>query len=340
MVISSIFVDEKTTRLDGSNYYTSLIDDYANGPITTGADGSASAYQSQINGFNSFLLRSGYGASNCNSRVKGRLTKGFLTGVEVLEKNEAFTWSFYDSTLTYGGLPVGSYLSLNYSTINFEGWNKGIGRIWMESTTPSRRIILGSEPVYGIDCQLNGNDQAENLQVSYPLSVGQTELPDYNARLDRSIAYLPFNPFYGPETEAQGITPEQYLKTGSFNTPGMLDRFYNTEVLQDYRLVFDLYPLTEAVATDFQRASGFTNNYTTAGGVAWNTIKSIWKSNLPNSRVDFLGESYGPFEIKERGVLEAANPAGPDQGVSTLPEKGIYVVYGASYTSYYTQDPN
>jgi len=339
MVISSIFIQERTLDGTGNNYYTPLINDYANAPITTGADASASAYTSQVNGFNNFLLRSAYGASNCNSRVKGRLTKGFLTGVEVLEKNEAFTWSFYDSTLTYGGLPVGSYLSLNYSTINFEGWNKGTGRIWMESTTPSTRIILGSEPVYGIDCQLNSEAQAQNLQVSYSLSAGQTELPTYNPRLDRSIAYLPSNPFYGPETEAQGVTPEQYIKAGSFNTPGMLDRFYNNEILQDYRLVFDLYPITEAVATDFQRASGFTNNYTTAGGVAWGTITSIWNQNLPNSRIQFLGEVYGPFEVKDRGVLELANRAGGDPEITGLPEKSIYVIYGASYTSRFTQDP-
>jgi hypothetical protein len=93
------------------------------------------------------------------------------------------------------------------------------------------------------------------------------------------------------------------------------------------------------VATDFQRASGFTNNYTTAGGVAWGTITSIWNQNLPNSRIQFLGEVYGPFEVKDRGVLELANRAGGDPEITGLPEKSIYVIYGASYTSRFTQDP-
>jgi hypothetical protein len=339
MVISSIFIDEIPVDQLGNNLYTPVVDNYVSVILTTGSNGSALSYENDVNGINSNLLRSGYGAANCNSRVKGRLTKGFLTGVEVLEKNEAFTWSFYDSTLSYGTLQVGTFLSLNYSTINFEGWNKGTGYVWMESTTPSRSIIIGREPVYGVDCQLDGNDQALGLRVNYPLSAGKVGQPTYNPRLDRSIAYLPFNPFYEPETEDQAIPREQYIKAGSFNTPGMLDRFYNIEVLQDYRLVFDLYPLTEAVATDFQRASGFTNNYTTAGGIAWGTIASIWDENLPDSRISFLGEPYGPFEVKSRGVLQLANPAGPDEELTGLPEKGIYVVYGAGYRARYTQDP-
>ena len=338
MVISSIFIDEIPRDRDGNNPYSSNVASNFN-ILSTGAIASATTYQQQVNNTNINLMVSPYGASNCNSRVKGNQTKGFLTGVEVLEKNEAFTWSFYDSTLSYGGLPVGDFLSVNYSTVNFEAWNRGTGYMWMEATTPPRRVILGREPVYGVDCLLDGDDQALDLRVQYPLSAGKAGQPTYNPRLDRSIAYIPFNPFFAPETAAQGIPPEQYEKAGSFNTPGMLDRFYNNEVLQDYRLVFDLYPITEAVATDFQRASGFTNNYTTAGGVAWGTITSIWNQNLPNSRISFLGESYGPFEVKDRGVLELANRAGGDPEITGLPEKSIYVIYGASYTSRFTQDP-
>lgn len=340
MLISSIFIDEIPYDRDGNNLYTNDIDNYVNPPTTTGADGSADAYNRNVNSRNTELLQSPYAASNCNSRVKGRRTSGFITGVIVLEKNEAFTWSYYDPTITYGGLVVGQYLSVNYSTINFEGWNQGLGYVWLESTTPSRRLILGPDPIYGLDCQLDGNDQALDLQVKYPLSAGKTGLLGYNARLDRSIAYLPFNPFYEPETVAQGVPSEQYLKAGSFNTPGMLDRFYNTNVLQDYRLIFDLYPLTEAVATDFERASGFTNNYTTAGAISWYTIPLIWEEDLPSTRVQFLNpQGYGPFDLPDRGVLEAANPAGGDQGVTSLPVSGVYVVYGATYTSKYTQDP-
>lgn len=339
VTISSIFIDEIPLDRFSNNLYTSDVNSYVNPPTTTGADGSASAYNRNVNDPNEILLKSPYGASNCNSRVKGGNTVGSLTAAPVLEKNEAFSWSYFSSTLTYGLSPVGTYLPVNYSTINFEGWNQGTGYVWVEAATPSRRIITGSQPVYGIDCLLDGNDQAENLRIQYPLSAGATGQPTYNARLDRSIAYLPFNPFYEPETEAQGIPEEQYKKTGSFNTPGMLDRFWNNEVLQDYRLIFDLYPLNSAGTTQFERASGFTNNYTTAGGIAKGTIEFVWDPAIPTTRIQFLGEAYGPFEVKERGVLSIANIAGGDLEVISLPEDQIYVVYGASYTSRYTQDP-
>jgi hypothetical protein len=340
MVIGSVMIDEIPFDRDGINLYTDDVDNYVNPPTTTGADGSAEAYNRNVNSRNVELLQSPYAASNCNSRVKGRLTYGFLTDVPVLEKNEAFTWSYYDPAITYGGLVVGQYLSINYSTVNFEGWNQGTGYVWLESSTPERRLIVGPDPVYGIDCELDGNDQALNLQVRYPVSAGKTGTPNYNARLDRSIAYIPFNPFYEPETAAQGVLPDQYLKAGSFNTPGMLDRFYNRQLFQEYRLVFDLYPLLDSAASDESRASGFTNNYTTAGGVDWDTIPLIWDEDLPDTRIQFLNPlGYGPFDIPDRGVLEAASPAADDPGIASLPVSGVYVVYGASYTSKYTQDP-
>ena len=340
--ISSIFIDEIPVDKAGNNLYTDDIDDYVNPPTTTGADGSASAYNKNVNEPNVNLLQSPYAASNCNSRVKGNNTTGYLAGFEVLEKNEAFPWNFYDSTLTYGGAPIGTYFSINYSTINFEGWNQGTGYLWVETTTPDRRVILGPDPVYGVNCGLDGNDQALNLRVQYPTSAGKTGDPGYSARLDRSIAYMPFNQETRPSTEAQGIPADQYIKAGSFNTPGMLDRYINKFVLQPYRVTLDLYPMTNTAVTYSEIVSGFTNNYTTAGGIDNNTIRFIWGESRPESRVSFIAPlSYGPFEVKERGVLLLAGAYGDGdvEGVISLPEESVYVVYGASYTSKYTQDP-
>jgi hypothetical protein len=338
--ISSIFVDEIPEDRFGTNLYTSDISNYRNEPTTTGAAGSATAYNRNVNDPNTTLLNSPYGASNCNSRVKGNNTIGYLAGVEVLEKNEAFPWSFYDSTETYGLLPVGIYTPLNYSTINFEGWNNGTGYVWMEATTPPRGNILGPDAVYGIDCELDGNPQAINLRVQYPTSAGQSGRPSYDIRQDSSIAYMPFNSLLETPTRRQGISESQFTKAGSFNTPGMLDRYININVLQEYRVTIDLYPMTFVGATYSELYSGFTNNYTTAGAIDPDTINYIWSPvSPPIARIQFLNEGYGPFDLTQRGVLEIINRSSESPGISSLPEGSVYVMYGATYTSQLTQDP-
>ena len=338
--ISSIFVDEIPLDRAGNNLYTDDIDNYVNPPTTTGADGSATAYNRNVNDPNIKLFESPYGASNCNSRVKGDNTIGYLAGFKVLEKNEAFPWNFYDSTETYGLAPVGIYTALNYSTINFEGWNDGTGYVWMETTSPPRGNIVGPDPIYGIDCELDGNPQAVNLRVQYPTSAGLSGRPGYDPRQDSSIAYMPFNSALSTPTERQGISEDRYTKAGSFNTPGMLDRYININVLQQYRVTIDLYPMTFVGATYSELYSGFTNNYTTAGAIDPDTINYVWSTaSPPIARIQFLNEGYGPFDLTQRGVLEITSRSSESPGITSLPEGSVYVVYGATYTSQLTQDP-
>lgn len=338
--ISSIFIDEIPFDERGNNLYTDDIDDYRRIETGTGSINSASVYTASINSPITVLAKSGYGAANCNSRVKGGNTVGFLTGVEVLEKNEAFPWNYYDPAITYGTIPVGTSFSINYSTVNFEGWNQGEGYIWVESTTPSRAELQSDDPVYNIDCLLFGDDQALGLDVKYPLSAGRVGNRGYDASLDRTINTIPFRPSNTADTVAQGVSSDLYTKGGSFNTPGMLDRFYNITLPQEYRAIFDLYPLSESVATDFQRASGFTNNYMTAGAVSFNTILLVWQQEQPLANISLFNEAYGPFEVKQRGNLEIAGPAGINPGINTIPAGTVFVTYGATYTSLFTPDPS
>jgi hypothetical protein len=337
--ISSIFIDEIPFDEAGNNLYTSDIDDYYAPETGTGSINSAGVYQDFINSPITTLAKSGYGAANCNSRVKGTNTVGVLTGVQVLEKNEAFPWNYYDPAITYGGKPVGTYFSINYSTVNFEGWNQGEGYIWAESTTPPKRVVTSDDPVYRIDCLLFGDDQARELEIDYPLSIGRSG-SRYNPSLDRTINTIPFDPSNAADTAAQGVPSALYTKGGSFNTPGMLDRYWNNNIPQDYRLLISYYPIAEAVATDFQRASGFTNNYMTAGAVSFNTILLVWDEEQPLANISFYNEAYGPFEIKERGNLEIFQPVGVDPGILSIEPGTIFVTYGATYTSIFTRDPS
>lgn len=338
-LISSIFVDEIPKTRAGVNVYTSAVDDYRSNPISTGVDATASSVTNNINNKLTDLVTSPYGAANCSHRVKGRNTIGRLCTVQVLEKNEAFPWMYYNPLNNYGGNPVGRYLPSNYGTVNFEGWNQGTGYLFVESTTMKRQDVASQTPDFLVNCQVDGSTQARNLRVSYPLSIGKIGNPDYDPSLDYTIAYIPFNPEFYAETEAQGIPADQFLKGGSFNTPGMLDRFYNTFISQEYRLVNDLYPLTDNFTYTFrERASGFTNNYATAGAVAQYTIRSVWPAIRPSSRVSFLNEAYGPSEVKDRGPVELSSFP-EDAGLTAISDIAVFVVYGATYTSEFTQDP-
>ena len=119
----------------------------------------------------------------------------------------------------------------------------------------------------------------------------------------------------------------------------MLDRYYNDFINPNYRVLPDFYPILDTSATEFERASGFTNNYTTAGGVAWETINSIWSTSpTSNSRVNFLGEVYNTTEVKERGNLEILQVSGTNPGLGSIDTGLIFIVYGSIYSPYYIPD--
>lgn len=339
-VITSIYIEESPAIIDGVNIYTRQVDTYFNPPTSSGSRATASDLNQVIKTPRG-IQQSPTSAIPCHNRVKGPLTYGKLSGFEVLEKNEAFPWMFYDPDDSYGLVNPGISFPVNYSSVNIEGYNKGEAFIFAESCTPKRRSVTSSSPLFSIDNTLDGDDQALGLDITYPLSVGRQDGLSYDTTKDKTIAYMPFNQSFQTDTGLQGIDESQFKKGGSFNTPGMLDRYYNDFINPNYRVLPDFYPILDTSATEFERASGFTNNYTTAGGIAWETINSIWTTSpTSNSRINFLDEVYNTTEVKERGNLEILQVSGTNAGLSSIDTGLIFIVYGSIYSAYYTQDPS
>jgi hypothetical protein len=337
-VITSIYIEESPAIIDGVNIYTSFVNTYFNPPTSSGARATASSLNPLISNSRG-VQQSPTSATPCHNRVKGHLTYGKLSGLEVLEKNEVFPWMFYDPGETYGLAEPGISFPVNYSSVNIEGYNKGEAFIFVESCTPKRESVTSSSPLFSIDNTLDGDDQALGLDITYPLSVGRESGLNYDVNKDKTIAYMPFNQSFSTTTAEQGIDESQFTKGGSFNTPGMLDRYYNDFIDPSYRVLPDFYPILDPSATEFERASGFTNNYATAGGIAWETINSIWVSSpASNSRVNFLDEVYNTTEVKERGNLEILQVSGTNPGLRGIDIGLIFIVYGSIYSPAYTAD--
>jgi hypothetical protein len=339
-VITSIYIEESPAIVDGVNIYTNVVDNYFFAPTSSGSRATAFSLNQFLRNLKS-SQESPVSAVPCHNRVKGHLTYGKLASFEVLEKNEAFPWMFYDPDDSYGVAEPGISFPVNYSSVNIEGFNRAESFIFVESCTPKRRSVTSSSPLFSIDNTLDGDDQALGLEITYPLSVGRQSGLAYDPNKDKTIAYMPFNQAFSTETVEQGIDESQYQKGGSFNTPSMLDRYYNDFIDPSYRVVPDFFPILDPSATEFERASGFTNNYATAGGIAYYTINSIWTTSpTSSSRINFLDEAYNTTEVKERGNLEILQVSGTNPGLRGIDTGLIFIVYGSIYSPAFTQDPS
>ena len=266
-------------------------------------------------------------------RVKGSQTVGSLCDEVVTEKNEITPWCYYDPDTLYAGVAPGRDLTSSFTSVGMNGHNIAQSYSLVTSTTPPKSVVLNSESSFAVDFQINGEDQGSWV-INYTLPIWQTG-GGYRQDLDPSIRVMPFDIDLLSTGLANGCEIPVMLHGASFSPQGMADRYYNIRVPQAYRSTSSVYPLVDG-NPEIAQASGFINNYTTAGGLSTPTL--FWLQ-VQNFNFSLFSEPYlDVVLVNDRGAASAANLTAPAQ-LSEIPVGSILFSHIHTLQLVYTPEP-
>lgn len=270
-------------------------------------------------------------------RVKGHLTIGSLCNEAVLEKHEVTPWVFYDSVSTYGvGVIPGLDLTSSFSSFELKGHNSAESFSIVTSTTPPAEEIRNQDSSYRVDFTVNGNDAMELYPVNYLIPVWNQGLGAYVVENDPSIRKMPLDPNLVDVAILNGGDLATMAAAASFAPMGLADRFYSTFIPQGYRFGGGTsYPILDA-STPVLRASGFINNYSTAGALSEDSVE--WVFSRPVGPSSFP-EPYGTGDaVINRGSMNIVGLSGPTPDLSSIPEGTI--LFSNLHVLYLTYTPD
>lgn len=303
----------------------------------SGVRGRASALNSLSNTINKGLLAPISVSPNYN-RVKGPSTVGSLCDQSVLEKNEITPWNYYDASTTYGpGVEPGRYLTSSFSTYELKGHNSALAFSAITSTTPRLAVVEGSVNKYRVDFIVNGDDQNRNYSVSYVIPIGRTGTGAYQQSLDPSIRTMPLDPsLIDVAVNPNGNDRLTMATAASFSPMGIVDCYYNINVPDAYRpgIAGRPYPILDA-STPFLRASGFINNYGSAGGLTLNAAEWVFSKVLGQS--NFILPYNVTETVADRGAAIIAGLAGPVPDLTAIETGTIF--FSHAHVVYLTYTP-
>ena len=270
-------------------------------------------------------------------RVKGHLTVGSLCNEGVLEKHEVTPWMFYDSVSTYGGGSVpGLDLTSSFSSFEFKGHNSAESISIVTSTTPPQEEIKNRNSSYRVDFTVNGDDVMEIYPVNYLLPVWNQGLGSYVVENDPSIRKMPLDTNLVDLGILNGGDVATMSAAASFAPMGLADRFYSTFIPQGYRFGGGTsYPILDA-SNPFLRASGFINNYSTAGGLSGDSAQWVFSRTIGPS---LFPEPYAAGDsVINRGPMNVLGLGGGFPDLSSIPEGTI--LFSNLHVLYLTYTPD
>jgi len=307
------------------------IEEYA-----SGVRARASALNALSNTINKGLLAP-ISVSPSYNRVKGTSTVGSLCDEVVLEKNEITPWNYYDATTTYGpGVIPGIQLTSSFSTYELKGHNSVLAYSCITSTTPRLAVVKSTNNNYRVDFVTNGDDENRNYSVPYVLPIGQTGVTGYLQSLDPSIRTMPLDLDLVDVALLNGNDRETMDAAASFSPMGIVDCYYNINVPDAYRpgIGGRPYPIGDS-STPFLRASGFINNYGSAGGL---TIKSAqWVFGSLPGQSDFQLPYNVTESVVDRGSMDILTLTGPVTDLTAI-ELGT-IFFSHAHIVYLTYTP-
>ena len=326
-IISSIFIKSEVTLADVSQE-----------PYGTGMPATASTFNRLVAKLNKAARIQG-SSSPCSQRVKGKFTFGSLAAQPATEKNEVFPWLRYNTSETYGTTTPGELVPINYSSYAFEGWNSYQGIMLADSTTPYSARVTQFEANFTLNISLEGNSIIDPLFLNYGIRVGANRIPGFDIADDNTIKTIPFDDDNYLDGMATGITLEQATVGGSFNPCSLADRFCNYILFPNsYYRIQDLYPIGDATTIPL-RISGIMNNFTTAGGLDYSTLRTVFPVELVSSSIN-KAVAYGASSLANRGQFEIDGLSTESPGLTQLDNNMIFTFYGTTMSSVFAEDPS
>ena len=307
------------------------IEEYA-----SGVRGRASALNALSNTINKGLLAPISVSPNYN-RVKGTSTVGSLCGEAVLEKNEITPWNYYDDSTAYAsGVIPGLQLTSSFSTYELKGHNSALAFSCITSTTPNLEVVKATNNDFRVDFTVNGDDDNRNYPVRYVIPIGQTGRGGYLQSLDPSIRTMPLDPDLVDVAILNGNDLETMNAAASFSPMGIVDCYYNVKVPDAYRpgIAARPYPILDG-STPFLRASGFINNYGSAGGLTIDSAQWIFSSNPGQS--DFQLPYNVTETVVERRSMDILSLSGPVPDLTAIETGTIF--FSHAHIVYLTYTP-
>jgi hypothetical protein len=326
-IISSIFIKTEVTLAD--------IDQE---PYGTGMPGTASTFNRLVTRLNKAARIQG-SSSPCSQRVKGNFTFGSLAAQPATEKNEVFPWLRYNTSETYGTTTPGELVPINYSSYAFEGWNSYQGIMLADSTTPYSARVTQFAANFSLNILLEANSIIDPLFLNYGIRVGANRIPGFDIADDNTIKTIPFDQDNYLDGMAAGITLEQATFGGSFNPCSLADRFCNYLLFPNsYYRIQDLYPIGD-ITTVPLRISGIMNNFTTAGGLDYDTLRTVFPVQLVSSSIN-KAVAYAASSLANRGQFEVGGLGTTGSGLTQLDNNMIFTFYGTTMSPVFTEDPS
>lgn len=275
-------------------------------------------------------------SSNYN-RVKGTQTVGSLCDEVILEKNEITPWSFYDPVTTYGaGVIPGEQLTSSFSTFELKGHNSALAYSIISTITPKQSDIVNLASSFRVDFTINGDDENRGYPVRYLIPVYLNGRGSYDDSLDPSIRTMPLDTSLLEVALINGNEESVLRAAASFSPMGLVDCYYNLNLPQAYRpgLASVPYPIIDASSL-FLRASGFINNYGSAGGITGDAAQWIFGQPLGQSDFNL------PYDITEsvvdRGAMLVLGLAGAAPDLTTIDTGTIF--FSHAHIVYLTYTP-